>query len=145
MTAAPTTTKRRRAPKPRKPRLEDDPAWVAQRAEEVARNKAAFELEHGCTVDEYVAQHVARTRALRDLLTGKATRPDPFVELGISPTSTPAEVRRAFRTLALQRHPDRGGSQEAFVRLEGAYRAALALAESRQPRRRKSGDIEGET
>jgi hypothetical protein len=126
------TTPRKRT-RTRKTQPQDDPAWVAKRAEEVARNAAAFEAEHGCTVDEYVAERIARTRPFRDFLLGKHTGPDPFVELGLTPGATAAEVRRAFRRLALRRHPDRGGRQEDFVRLEEAYRAALMMAELRSP------------
>ena len=117
----------------RKPRLEDDPAWMAKRAEEVARNRAAFEAEHGMDVDQYVAERVARTRPFRDLLLGKASRRDPFVALGLPPNATAADVRKAFRQRAGAIHPDKGGSADAFVKLESAYRDALALAELRRP------------
>jgi curved DNA-binding protein CbpA len=48
--------------------------------------------------------------------------------LGLRPGSTADEVRRAFRRLAFERHPDRGGSHEAFLELQDAYYHALRLA-----------------
>src|SRR5687768_15542572 len=53
---------------------------------------------------------------------------DPFAILGLRPSSTPAEIRRAFRKLALEHHPDRNadaGAEERFKRIVRAYRAAM--------------------
>ncbi len=50
---------------------------------------------------------------------------DPYQELGISRGATPDEVRKAFRKLAKQHHPDanRGNkaSEEKFKRVSGAF------------------------
>lgn len=49
--------------------------------------------------------------------------------LGLGTVATASEIRRAFRRLALERHPDRsGGSTAAFVALDRAYREALKAA-----------------
>ena len=45
--------------------------------------------------------------------------------LGLSWPCSAADVRRAYRRLALQRHPDRGGTDAAFHALTQAYDAAL--------------------
>jgi len=48
-----------------------------------------------------------------------------------SPAGVPSaeEVRRAYRKLALERHPDKGGSKALFQELQAAYEGALgALA-----------------
>lgn len=45
--------------------------------------------------------------------------------LGTSLPCSADDVRSAFRAQALKVHPDRGGSEQAFVRLKAAYDCAL--------------------
>ncbi len=56
----------------------------------------------------------------------------PFVVLGVAPTASITEIRRAFRTLALATHPDRGGSATAFMRIKWAYDEALGRREGKR-------------
>ena len=55
-----------------------------------------------------------------------ATR-SPFDVLGLPTDATPADVRRAYRRLALRHHPDRNpgdpAATEAFLAVQGAYQA----------------------
>lgn len=46
--------------------------------------------------------------------------------LGVAPNATDQEKKQAFRRLALVMHPDKGGSNEAFRRINEAYEAVLA-------------------
>lgn len=41
--------------------------------------------------------------------------------LGLSNWATTAEIRKAYRALALRNHPDRGGSEEKMKEINGAY------------------------
>lgn len=52
--------------------------------------------------------------------------------LGVSAGANEAEIKRAFRILALATHPDRGGDVEAFLRVKRAYDSLMA-------RRRRPG------
>ena len=60
--------------------------------------------------------------------------PDPFRVLSLPYDAGPEDVRRAFRRLARQTHPDRGGSTEAFHRVRAAYDALAADLESARRR-----------
>lgn len=41
--------------------------------------------------------------------------------LGVSKTSSPADIKRAYRKQCLQHHPDKGGSEEKFKEINQAY------------------------
>ena len=45
--------------------------------------------------------------------------------LGVSRDASPNEIRRAYRKRARETHPDAGGSNGAFLRVQEAYAAAL--------------------
>jgi hypothetical protein len=46
---------------------------------------------------------------------------DPYAALGLPPTATLEEAKAAYRRLAMQHHPDRGGDAEAFKRVKEAW------------------------
>jgi hypothetical protein len=52
--------------------------------------------------------------------------------LGLKPNATLLEIKRAYRLRALEVHPDRGGSDEAFRALHSAYEAALERRAARK-------------
>lgn len=54
------------------------------------------------------------------------TKPGCYEVLGIDQSATAAEIRKAFRRLAVKAHPDKGGSSEKFVELKKALEEALA-------------------
>jgi hypothetical protein len=62
-----------------------------------------------------------------------ADRDDPVAAaydyLGLTRAAGPAEVKRAYRDLAKERHPDHGGTQDEFKRLQEAYATAREHAE----------------
>lgn len=46
---------------------------------------------------------------------------NPYEALGIQPDASEAEVKKAYRRLAMQHHPDKGGDSEQFKKIQGAY------------------------
>lgn len=50
---------------------------------------------------------------------------DPYRVLGVSPSDSPDVVRARFKELALERHPDRGGSEAKMRELNVAYEKIL--------------------
>lgn len=51
--------------------------------------------------------------------------PSVWQILGLEPGATLSEIKRAYRARALETHPDRGGSAEAFRSVQTAYERAL--------------------
>lgn len=49
------------------------------------------------------------------------TRDEARRLLGVPPTATPVEVKRAYRRLAREHHPDQGGDAATFHRIQLAY------------------------
>jgi len=52
--------------------------------------------------------------------------PCPFAALGLTSTATLDDVKSAYHRLAKLHHPDCGGDSEVFIKIENAYRRALA-------------------
>ena len=46
---------------------------------------------------------------------------DHYATLGVARTATPDEIKRAFRKLASQHHPDKGGDTRKFQEIQAAY------------------------
>lgn len=71
---------------------------------------------------------------------------DPFEILGISPSATRSEIRKAWRDIAKTCHPDVGGTTEDMARVNEALRDALALlkqndfTQSSEPKPKTSQD-----
>jgi len=59
-------------------------------------------------------------------------------ELGLKPGATASEVKTAYRTLAGQRHPDRGGDLEAMKRLNEAREVLIQYGTSASSGRTRS-------
>jgi hypothetical protein len=57
-----------------------------------------------------------------------------FVALGLVFPSTVAEIQAAYRRLAVEAHPDRGGSNEAMAALTKARATALSMTRYARPR-----------
>jgi curved DNA-binding protein len=56
---------------------------------------------------------------------------DHYAVLGVSKSATPDEIKKAYRKLASQHHPDKGGDTAKFQQIQEAY-AVLSDPEKRQ-------------
>ena len=45
--------------------------------------------------------------------------------LGLPPNATPQQIKRRYRTLAKQHHPDRGGDRQQMQRIIAAYELSM--------------------
>jgi len=72
-------------------------------------------------------------------------RKNPWSILGITPTNNLKLISDAWRRLAQQSHPDKGGDAETFLKVKEAYEQALVLAPSiiqiRKPQKRLSFEL----
>src|SRR5205085_2549179 len=46
---------------------------------------------------------------------------DYYEVLGVGKSASPDEIKKAFRRLAVEHHPDRGGNEEKFKEINEAY------------------------
>ncbi|CAE8647646.1 unnamed protein product [Polarella glacialis] len=53
----------------------------------------------------------------------------PFTVLGLRPGASAGEIRLAYRRLALQHHPDKGGDTNVFQEITAAHEALLEKAQ----------------
>lgn len=67
-------------------------------------------------------------------ITKAEDEPDPYQPLGLLPGASMAEVKKAWRTLSRQAHPDApSGAAEDFMALKTAYEKILELKKSDPP------------
>ena len=83
------------------------------------------------TEDEVVAQaDVEFPQVLKPGSPGPYV-PRGFDALGLHADATPDEVLAAYRQLAIEAHPDHGGTIEQFTQLQENFELAMAHAEGR--------------
>ena len=46
---------------------------------------------------------------------------DYYAVLGITKSSSPEEIKQAYRKLAMKHHPDKGGDEAEFKKINEAY------------------------
>jgi len=84
--------------------------------------RPTLDLWHGCADGFYAAPFDREARYRRAIPV-----PECLVVLGVAAPATANEVRRAYRRLAKEHHPDAGGEETAFVRIQAAYEEAIRL------------------
>lgn len=90
-----------------------------------------------------IASHLAAMRGMErwgvgeshDVFTGFKALPESVTlncweELGMKPSKEQELIKRNFRLKSFKAHPDHGGTQDSFTRLQAAYEQALLYAKS---------------
>jgi len=65
---------------------------------------------------------------------------DPYKVLNLPRTASKKAIRKAYRALARQRHPDTGGSIEAFAELKLAYE--VLMDDARRHKFERTGTVD---
>ncbi|XP_072995668.1 uncharacterized protein [Typha latifolia] len=84
-------------------------------------------------------------RAATHLRPRASRRESPYEALGVSPSATPEEIKKAYRKLALRYHPDVNkevNAQEKFMRIKHAYNT-LMNSESQFKYAKNNSDFSG--
>ena len=63
-----------------------------------------------------------------------------YEDLGLDENASPAEIKKAYRKLALKHHPDKGGDAEKFKKITGAYE--VLSDPQKKERYDRFGDVE---
>jgi curved DNA-binding protein CbpA len=68
---------------------------------------------------------------------------DPYSQLGLAPGASAAEVKRAYRRLAMDIHPDHAGSAslQTFLAIKAAYEWIVAHSSFAEPGDRRRGSV----
>ncbi|MDG3007757.1 J domain-containing protein [Paludisphaera mucosa] len=123
------------------PRLREHVESWAVHAEDVLKDRKArakffrFGASTGGVAeyaDEALRRHAreeeqARERA-RAAFWNSGGSSSAFATLGLPSAASMAEIKAAYRRMAVQMHPDRGGDHMAMVRLNAAYETAVEYA-----------------
>jgi hypothetical protein len=77
--------------------------------------------EFKAILDEYFARIYAQSADGQSLNQPDVYDPQLLARLGLPPDAGSNEIRRKFRALAMQHHPDRGGDSTQFIALVALY------------------------
>ncbi len=99
--------------------LSDHPAPSARYSMEDLLGMTRPQFEE--LVDEFFFEVYYVYYKERGMLQTRIYNPADLADLGVAPHAGKADIRRRFRELAKQHHPDMGGDTSQFIRLLQAY------------------------
>jgi len=93
----------------------------AQEAEAEANRLSNEHLEElNRALDEYILRQMCFKSEIVDEI-ARLHEDSAYAILGVSSSATDAEIKKAYRLIAMQCHPDKGGDKEDFQELTNAY------------------------
>lgn len=94
---------------------------TAQQAEEEAAKIPQEQLEEmNRALDEYILRQMCFKSEIVDEI-ARLHEDCAYAILGVSSDATDTEIKKAYRVIAMQCHPDKGGDKEDFQELNNAY------------------------
>ena len=108
--------------------LEDATALAAENDTVAVKDLEAL----NSTMDEYLLRLMRFKTAAVDHVSSLQELA-AYAILGLSPGATDAELKRAYRAMAMHLHPDKGGDKALFQELTEAYDKILELRKLKQP------------
>jgi len=94
---------------------------TAAQADEEAGKLPQDQLEEmNRALDEYILRQMCFKSEIVDEI-ARLHEDSAYAILGVSSGATDAEIKRAYRLIAMQCHPDKGGDKEDFQELNNAY------------------------
>jgi len=112
--------------------------WVSSTYSEVLNADAKFRTRPLAQSEEK-QQEFAAVRERLERFLGTLDDQDPYRLLGVSPLDSEETIRSRYRELALQRHPDRGGTADEMRALNTAYERITSHRKQRQMTRLPEG------
>jgi len=115
----------------------------AKEAEDEASQLPQDQLEEmNRALDEYILRQMCFKSEIVDEI-ARLHEDSAYAILGVSSGATDAEIKRAYRLVAMQCHPDKGGDKEDFQELNNAYEKIMeqrrVMSDEKWPRGSPAG------
>jgi hypothetical protein len=109
--------------------------WVSSTYAEILRADAKMRAQPRADTGR-AAPQIENLKSRLDRWLAAVEDQDPYRLLGVSPVDSQERIRSRYRELALQCHPDRGGSPEKMQQINAAYERITIHRERRAAERR---------
>jgi len=119
---------------------------AAEASQEAAQLSAEHLEEMNRALDEYILRQMCFKSEIVDEI-ARLHEDSAYAILGVSSSATDAEIKKAYRLIAMQCHPDKGGDKEDFQELTNAYEKIMEQRRSSDEKGSKdrgSVDSDGE-